>query len=246
MSRHVTRMTIWDAGHLDDAERARILESYPPHERDARAKGVPQLGSGRVFPIAEDMIATDAIALPPHWPLIGGIDFGWDHPTAAVRVAWDRDSDIVYVTNAYRVKEATPVVHAAALKAWGLQLPWAWPRDGLNDTAAGENLARQYRHQGLPMLDEPASFEDGGNSVEAGLMAMLDRMQTGRLKVFRHLGDWFDEFRLYHRKDGRVVKEFDDLLCATRYALMMLRFARLPARAVRQRRVFADWRRSDV
>ena len=49
-------------------------------------------------------------------------------------------------------------------------------------------------------------------SVEAGLMDMLTRMQTGRFKVFRHLNDWFEEFRIYHRKDGKVVKEGDDLI----------------------------------
>ena len=54
---------------------------------------------------------------------------------------------------------------------------------------------------------------------------MLDRMQTGRFKVFRHLTDWFAEKRHYHRKDGKIVKERDDLLSATRYAVMMLRFA---------------------
>jgi len=57
-------------------------------------------------------------------------------------------------------------------------------------------------------------------------MDMLDRMKTGRFKVFKHLLDWFEEFRLYHRKNGLVVKEGDDLMAATRYALMMLRFAR--------------------
>src|SRR5262245_53756030 len=62
-------------------------------------------------------------------------------------------------------------------------------------------------------------------SVEAGLMDMLQRMESGRFKVFKHLNDWWEEFRLYHRKDGKVVKEGDDLMCATRYALMMLRFA---------------------
>ena len=50
-------------------------------------------------------------------------------------------------------------------------------------------------------------------------------METGRLKVFSKLRDWFEEMSLYHRKDGRVVKEREDSLCATRYALMMLRFA---------------------
>jgi hypothetical protein len=52
-------------------------------------------------------------------------------------------------------------------------------------------------------------------------------MQTGRLKVFRHLADWLEEFRLYHRKDGRIVALRDDLLSATRYALMCLRFAKV-------------------
>jgi hypothetical protein len=75
------------------------------------------------------------------------------------------------------------------------------------------------------MLPERVTFEDGTNGVEAGLMDMLDRMQTGRLKVFSHLVDWFEEFRLYHRKDGKVVKEFDDLMSASRYALMGKRFA---------------------
>ena len=51
-------------------------------------------------------------------------------------------------------------------------------------------------------------------------------MQDGRLKVDETLSDWFDEKRLYHRKDGKVVKMNDDLLCATRYAIMMLRYAK--------------------
>ena len=87
-------------------------------------------------------------------------------------------------------------------------MPWAWPHDGLqHDKGSGDNLADQYRKQGLRMTAERATFPDGTNGVEAGLMEMLDRMQTGRLKVFSHLNDWFDEFRLYHRKDGKVVKE---------------------------------------
>ena len=63
-------------------------------------------------------------------------------------------------------------------------------------------------------------------SLEAGIQDMLIRMEGGRFKVFRHLNDWWDEFRLYHRKDGKVVKEYDDLMSATRYAVMMLRYAR--------------------
>ncbi len=82
------------------------------------------MGSGRIFPIAEDRIAIEHRDIPPHWPRIGGMDFGWDHPFAAVELAWDRDTDTVYVTKAYRLKEATPVIHAAALRAWGKELRW--------------------------------------------------------------------------------------------------------------------------
>lgn len=225
MSRAVIRMTIDEAGHYTEEERASIIASYPAHERDARARGIPQLGSGRIFPISEDLVKVPQFRIPDYNVYIGGIDFGWDHPTAAVRLAWDRDDDVAYVTAAYKVREATPIVHAAALRGWG-DIVWSWPHDGLNDVAAGENLAKQYKKEGLAMLPEHARHADGSNSVEAGLMDMLSRMQTGRLKVFDHLHEWFDEFGMYHRKDGKVVKEFDDLMSATRYGLMMLRHAR--------------------
>ena len=75
------------------------------------------------------------------------------------------------------------------------------------------------------MLLDHATHPEGGNGVEAGLMEMLDRMRTGRLKVFSTCSEWFNEFLLYHRKDGKVVKLQDDLMAATRYALMMIRFA---------------------
>ena len=39
--------------------------------------------------------------------------------TAGVKLAWDRDNDIVYVTAAYKQKEQTPVIHAASRKALG-------------------------------------------------------------------------------------------------------------------------------
>jgi Terminase RNaseH-like domain len=94
---------------------------------------------------------------------------------------------------------------------------------------AGVALAAQYRTEGLNLLHEYAHYVEGTGqksvSVEAGLMDMLNRMQTGRFKVFKSHNDWWEEFRLYHRKDGKVVKEGDDLMAATRYAIMMLRHA---------------------
>ena len=233
---HVTTMTIDDAEHYTAEQRAAIIASYPAHEREARTKGIPTLGSGRIFPIAEESIKCDPIEIPRHWVQIAGIDFGWDHPSAAVKLAWDRDSDVIYVIAAHRQKEQTPVMFAATVKPWGDWLPWAWPHDGLqHDKGSGQALRDQYAEQGLNMLKDKATHPPtdgeaegtGGNGVEAGLLDMLDRMQSGRLKVFSHLNDWLEEFRMYHRKDGKVVKLDDDLMSATRYANMMKRFAKI-------------------
>ena len=227
MSRHVTSMTIDDVDHYTPEERAQIISSYPPHEREARTKGVPTMGSGRVFPVAEERIAIDPLPIPKHWAQINGVDFGWDHPFAAVNIAWDRDADCIYVTKTYRQKEATPIIHAASIKPWGDWIPCAWPHDGYqHDKGSGDQLADQYRKQGLNMHHEHATHPEGGFGTEAGLMEMLDRMQTGRFKVFSTLKEWFEEFRLYHRLDGKLVKERDDLMSATRIGVMMLRFAK--------------------
>src|SRR3569623_2089680 len=170
MSRHVTRMTIDAAEHYTPAQRAAIIASYPSHERKARAQGIPVLGSGRVFPIDEDELKIEAFVVPSHWPMIGGLDFGWDHPTGAVKLAWDRDADCLYVVASYGRREQTPIIHAAALKPWGADMPWAWPHDGLqHDKGSGEQLAAQYEAQGLKMLPERATFDDGTTGVEAGI-----------------------------------------------------------------------------
>ncbi|MDW6020254.1 terminase family protein [Mesorhizobium sp. BAC0120] len=234
--RHVTRMTIDDAEHYSPDERAKIIASYQPHEREARAKGLPTLGSGLIFPVAEDEIVVEPFAIPEHWAQIGGMDFGYDHPFGAVKLAHDRDNDVVYVTAEYRKSQATPVVHAAALKPWAAWLPWAWPHDGLrrDKDPSGAEYKELYVAQGLAMLPEKATFEDGGVGVEAGVIDMLDRMQTGRWKVFKTCGFWLEERRTYHRKDGVIVKLNDDVLSASRYAYMMLRHARTKPKPKRQ------------
>ena len=144
--RYKVVMTIEDVGHYTDDEKKTIIASYPQHELEARTKGIPILGSGRIFPIPEETLRCKHRDFPPHWPRIGGMDFGWDHPFAAVEVVWDRDSDTMYVAKAYRLREATPILHAAALREWGRELPWAWPRDGRRETLEGAGIALAALH----------------------------------------------------------------------------------------------------
>lgn len=224
-------MGIEDADHYTDAERAVIINSYEEHEREARAHGIPLLGSGRVFvEVGRKDISIPAFDIPLHWRQICGIDFGWDHPSAAARLAHDCDTDSIYVTAVHRQSKQTPLLFAATVKPWGDWLPWAWPHDGKQsggkfDQQDQAQLQAIYAGHGLKMLELHAQCEDGTNGVNATVQDMLDRMRTGRWKVFSHLGDWFDEFDSYHRKDGMIVKEHDDAISASRYGFMMRRFA---------------------
>ena len=227
LDRHLTMMTIEDVDHYTQNEKEQIIASYPPHEREARLRGIPMLGSGRVFPVTQESITCKPFEIPDHWPRLGALDFGWDHPTGAVAIAWDRDADCIYVTHCYRERERTPSQIVVELKRWNQGMPWTWPHDGyVHDKGSGVTISDQYRREGLRMMREHATFDDGGHGLEAGVMEMLQRMKSGRLKVFHQLEDWFAEFNMYHRKDGRIVKENDDILSATRLCVMAKRFAR--------------------
>lgn len=225
-------MTIDDAEHIPPEERKKIIAGYPAHEREARARGIPMLGSGRVFQVSEEQILEPALdAIPEHWVKLWGIDFGIGHPFAAVLILWDKDADVIHVHHCLRMVDegqgSLPINHAKAMKAIGAAVPVAWPQDGTaREKGTGKPLSNLYKSEGLSMLPDHATWPDGSVSTEAGIMEMQDRMTSGRFKVAAHLSQWLEEFRLYHRKDGQLVKERDDLMSATRIAVMMKRFAR--------------------
>lgn len=234
--RTLISMTIEDALHYTPEQRESILESYPEHEREARAYGRPVLGEGMVFPVAESAIRVTPFPIPNHWPRLCGLDIGWDHPTAAAWIAYDRDTDTIYVYKTYRAAKTTVALHATQLLAQGQWIPVAWPHDALiHDKATGKQVKEQYKEYGVNMVAKHATFDDKDNSnfsFEAGVSEMVDRMQTGRWKVFSVCEEWWQEFRGYHRKDGKVVKQDDDTLSASRIAMMMRRFAVTPRDSV--------------
>lgn len=231
-----TKLSIREVPHFTEAEKTAIIASYPIHMRAARADGEPMLGEGAVFPIDEALVKFRLFPFPAHWPRIAAMDIGWTHPAAIVWMAWDRDADIVYVYDALRMKETPIPVLASGVRARGLWIPMAWPHDGENETAQGPQVAQQFRDEGINMRPENAKFPETTDnkqvstrqsrvSVEAGVSEMLTRMINGQLKVADHLLLWFEEFRQYHREKGKIVKLDDDLLSATRYGIMDLRFA---------------------
>lgn len=223
-----------DAPHLSQEDKDRLSASYRSHERDARTKGIPMLGEGAVFPIGDDEIKVESFPIPKHWARIKGCDFGMDHPAAGVELAWDRDQDVIYVIDCYRKANEKAPYHAAWFNKTNRNIPVSWPHDGMNrEKVGGRILADAYREHGVNMMSKsarypkvPGSEEKGGpQPTEPIVDEVLERMQTGRFKVFAHLSEWFEEKRSYHRKDGFIQAKRDDILKATFYALMMKRYA---------------------
>jgi hypothetical protein len=238
----------WDDCPLfdDDEYRAMVLDQFPAHEREMRSKGVPQMGSGLVFTIPDEEIMHDAFEIPAHWPRLKGVDFGVDHPFAAVALAFDMDSGTVYLYWCHRKTRQTIADNAAAINSFDVWMPVIWPHDGMvQDKHSGKPLADIYREPpyNVNMRNEcfsnpapPGKREgQGGQGVEVGLLALEEAMKDGKFKVFSHLSDWFEEKRTYHRKDGQIVKERDDLMAATRYAFQSARFAEREVVHVRRR-----------
>lgn len=222
--------TLDEAEHFSAAEKKRRYEGYLAHERDARARGIPTLGSGAVYPFSEDAIKETGLqldAIPLQWAKLWGTDFGINHPFAAVLMAWDRDVDCIHIVHAIRVSGQSALQHATAMRLIAAAVPAAWPHDGhQRDKGSGHELAQIYRGHGLSMLHDHASYEGGGYGPEGAVLEITERAATGRFKVASHLSDWFSEFRLYHRKDGLIVRLEDDLMSATEKCVMAKRFAR--------------------
>lgn len=214
MSKTAIFMGWADTPHLDKAAQESLLASYGPHERDARTKGIPQLGSGAIYPIPESEIIVRPFDVPAYWPRGYGMDVGWNR-TAAVWGAHDRDTDVVYLYSEHYRGNAEPSIHADAIRSRG-----AW-MSGVIDPAArsrgqkdGEQLLVNYTDLGLRL--SPAD-----NGREAGLLEVWQRLSSGRLKIFDSLQNWLMEYRLYRRDDkGAVVKERDHLMDATRYLVV--------------------------
>lgn len=224
-------------GHLTKDKITSAMKAMMPHEIKMRSEGEPVLGSGLVFPYSQDSISIPAFEIPSHWSRIAGIDFGYTHPTAVVWVAVEPNSGTVYIYDVLRIEKREIVEIAPYInqRDSGL-IPIAWPHDGNKQFGMGDSIQGQYRMYGVNLLKDkftnpPKEGQEegkGGIQVMPGLVDMSTRMKEGRLKVFDHLEEWFAEFRNYHHKDHKIVDKDDDIMAATRYAVMSIRHAERP------------------
>lgn len=209
-------MASWDdVPHLSQKTRDMLWKAIPPFQRDARSKGIPQLGAGAIYPVPETDVMVDDFKIPEHWVYGYSMDVGWNRTSAGI---WrlDREQDVLYRVGEHYRGEAEPSVHATGINA---RLKWRQP--GVIDPAAngrsqidGQKLMQKYIDLGLDL-------HSAANAVEAGILDVWERLSSGRLKVFKSCQNWLTEFRLYRRDEkGKVVKVNDHAMDDTRYMVL--------------------------
>ena len=210
-----------DNPHLIEEEKKTILASLKPHEIEAREKGIPSIGMGLVYPVPESLVTCDPLEkLPDHWSFVYGIDFGWNpSPTALLFAAYDRDNDILYIYDEYTATERTPAEHVYALSKRGFNLNEIMgvydPAGKISGQNDGKNLVQLYRDQGIHTLTK------ADNSKETGIQKVLQRMQSGNLKIYNTCTRTLRELRMYARdEEGNVKKGNDHLMDCLRYIVM--------------------------
>jgi hypothetical protein len=118
-------------------------------------------------------------------------------------------------------------------------IPWnaefALSKDAFNaNNQTKKTTASVYEHAGLRVF----MCDMSKGSVEASIHEMRSRIATGRFFIFKSCEALIEEMRLYRANEsGIIVKRDDDLLAATRYALLALSKATVPGTA-RQKEEF--------
>ncbi len=214
MSKLVVTATWDDVPHLSADQKRELWDAIPPYQRDARSKGIPQLGSGAIYPVPESDIVEEPFDIPAWWPRSYGMDVGWNM-TAVVWGARDPETDTLHIYTEYGRGQAEPASHAAAIRARGDWMQGTIdPASRGRQQADGIQLRQSYVDLGLALVD-------ADHAVEAGLFAVYERMTTGRFKVFKTCVGWLSEFRIYRRDEkGNVVKKMDHYMDATRYLVV--------------------------
>jgi phage terminase large subunit-like protein len=216
LSKYVVQAGWRDVPHLDEEEKRKLVANTPPYQIKARTDGEPTLGAGAIYPIAESEIMVPDRPIPDEWPRAFGMDVGWNR-TAVIWGARDPGSGVVYLYSEHYQGQGEPASHAYAIRGRGSWIPGVIDPACLGSSQIdGRALMDIYRELGLKLI--PAV-----NAVEAGITEVWQLLVSGRLKVMASCGNWFREFRNYHRDDkgsGKIVKRNDHLMDATRYLIV--------------------------
>jgi hypothetical protein len=139
---------------------------------------------------------------------IGGIDWGWNNPFAAVLGTLDRD-DVLWLHWERYGSRITLGDHARALPRREVRW-WA-------DPAGADQIAELRRHG----HDVVASTHTGQQPLQHGIDLVTQRIRSGRLRVRGDLGHLIDEAGKYRydKQTERPLDQDNHALAALRYLI---------------------------
>jgi hypothetical protein len=189
------------------AERRSLGESWIKQEYECSFEAL----EGLVYPDFAGQCAVESC--PEVSPTVGGIDFGFRNPFAALWGHVDSDG-VLWIIGERYAREQTIHEHVPHLSK---RVTWYADPSGAEGIAALRQFGLVVRR--------------GSNDIQAGIAAVRARLQTGKLKVVRAAcPNLFAEAKLYRypqRQDGHTDSEtpIDDhnhALAALRYLVARL------------------------
>jgi len=207
----------WDDNlHLSEDTKKQLRATLKPYELEAREKGIPSIGSGLVYQVQESEFLIEPIEIKQQWACVFGMDVGFFAPTAVVFLAHDRDNDMLYVYKEYSVSEKTAAQHAYSLKLMGCDwmIGICDPAVNQGSQRDGERLMDDYKKAGL-------NLRSGKYAKELAVDYVLERIRTGRFKVFNTCSKFMAEWRGYSRnEEGKIMKGRDHLMNALEFVML--------------------------
>lgn len=232
-----------DCPHITEEVKKELLAGIPEWQHDMRSKGLPVLGSGAVFPIADELITELPMKPENHWRIIAGVDFGMVvDPSVIVFASIDDDGIIHLLEEIYLDDDRSPrAIANAILNSDYPNSTVIVPHDsGLNSDdpqSKGKLLLEYGVNVWRTTFRNPVDIKLGTdelkqststayNSIQAGLVEMLRRFEEGTLKVNKEMTNFLREKRTYFYKakaqGGYKPSGQDHVIDAARYAIMSL------------------------
>lgn len=191
------------------SEKASLGESYYLQEYFNSFTSV----EGLVYPKFRDCIVDEWPH--PHGRIIGGIDWGWRDPFAAIWGIRDDATDTLWLRGEHYKRGELLTNARNAIKP----LNASWAAD-----PSGATQIMEFRSSDITVYK-------GNNDIEAGVAAVTARMETGRLKIFRPgCPNLIEELGLYRYPEKKEfsptpekpIDEYNHAPDALRYLVALL------------------------
>ena len=111
------RITSEETKHITATREEELAAGYSDAERETRLEGIPQLGSGPIFPVEllPALIKSfDPNELPSWARWCVGVDFGFAGGFAAVMIAWAHDTGELWVIDSFHDEAVVRALSRAA------------------------------------------------------------------------------------------------------------------------------------